>query len=165
MRKLVVTTALAGAALVGLPGLGAVRADTYPNGLEGCIAASQGQSVANPGGPAGSGNLVNKSTCSFTAKKGGGFVAVGTDWSVTVYDRPEAALRKVVHRYTTANMWGRPHGAYPGDAPPLPAPCMIPAYVKGQFVVVNATEGVVYTGDPYGQTTNATLYLYCRYGK
>jgi hypothetical protein len=168
MRK-VVLLATAGSAVLGLTGLtgsGPVRADTYPGGLDGCVAASHGASVPNAsGGAAGSGNVVNQTSCSFVAAKRGGFAAVGADWAITVYDRADPATRRVVYHYTTANRTGPAHPLWPSQAPNVPTPCRFPAYSQGQYVEARATNGVVYLGDAVYQASNVDWRDSCQWGE
>lgn len=151
-RARIIAAGLAGAsfALGLVPGTPSipVLADGYPAGYDGCAVTAPGENVANPaagpsGGAAGSGNVVNKGTCSFTAKKTGGFTAVGTNWNVTVYDKADPGTRKVLGSYTTANRVSSQ--GIPG-APKLPTPCKYPAYQRGNFVVVTTADGAVTAG-------------------
>jgi hypothetical protein len=130
--------ALSLGAVVGTP----ARADKLPTG-NGCVA---GKDVASQANPAGGGNLVNNGTCSFTATINGGFAAASTSYAVAVYDTADPATRHVIANYTSENRQTIKPGS-PVPNLPAPAPCFIPAFKKGNFVVVRANQGAVWAGD------------------
>jgi hypothetical protein len=152
-RSILIATAAASAAVAAAalgPSAVGARADTYPGGVDGCIAvAAAAPAVPNPGGPTGSGNVVNSNTCRFTARQDGGFAAAGTNWSVAVYDRADPGTRRLLAQYTTANRNGKPYiqqggvGTVPQSTP---TPCRFPAYRAHQFIVVTTADGPVYAG-------------------
>jgi hypothetical protein len=75
VRRFFVLAAL-GASLLAAP-LSAVRADTLPGGVEGCV-------VTNPGKDSPTGT-VYADKCSYTATRTAGYATAAQKWSVSIY--------------------------------------------------------------------------------
>lgn len=133
MRKLVAVAAL-GAGLFSLGSFAVVHADQLPAGVEGCITANPAQNVANPGGPAGSGNVVSADHCSYTATRTGGYATAAQGWSVKIYNNNTA--QKVLRAsYSSAA------GSNPCNTAPI--------IQIGNYVEVTVSNGVAAAGNPF----------------
>src|SRR5205807_534265 len=93
VRKAMFAGLTAGALTLCLAGVAApVGADSVPGGAEGC--------VTNPFGTSPAGVLY-QSSCSYTATRNAGYVANGSDWTVTI-SRPNGTTTPTQISYSSA---------------------------------------------------------------
>lgn len=138
MRKLIGAAAL-GAAALSLGPVAGVKADQLPAGVEGCIATSPGQTVANPGGPAGSGNIVSANTCSYKATRTGGYAIAAQSWTVKIYTPAT----------NTTRTFSSAAGSNPCNTSPVTA--------IGDTVTLTVSNGVGAVGNPFPAASDGTL--------
>lgn len=129
MRKLLVVAALVAGGL-SFGAFGGASADELPGGVEGCV-------VSNPGtkGP----TALYPDTCSYVAKRTGGFVGGGQAWKVVVYNNNSATKVKLAE--------------YSGSGPA----CNTGSTAVGNLVVVTVTNGMVAAGNPFPAAGDGTI--------
>jgi hypothetical protein len=141
VRKLVAVAAL-GAGLFGLGSLVGAHADVLPAGVEGCVATNPGQNVANPGGPAGSGNVVSADHCSYTATRTAGYATAAQGWTVNIYNN-NSAQKTLLASYSSAA------GSNPCNTAPI--------IQIGNYVEVSVTGGVAAVGNPFPAASDGVI--------
>lgn len=125
MRKLLVVAAVV-AGSMSFGAFGGATADELPTGVEGCVASDPGAK-----GP----TALYPKTCTYTAKRSGGFAGGAQSWQVRIV-RPNGQ----VTTYSGSNQ-----------------ACHTASTVAGDTVTVTVTNGFVAAGNPFPGAADGSI--------